>query len=77
MSITLSATIAETRLGHGTGGVMAHHSSSDSKERYDPATGRKKNFEQHQSLKPHMDLDKPPQFRLVCQIKMEEDTKKK
>lgn len=31
MSITLSATITETRLGHGTGGVMAHHSSSDSK----------------------------------------------
>ena len=31
MSITLSATIAETRLGHGAGGVMGRHSSSYSK----------------------------------------------
>lgn len=31
MSITLSATITETRLGHGAGGVMGRHSSSYSK----------------------------------------------
>lgn len=43
MSITLSATITETRLGKGAGGIMNLHCSSyqQQKDRTQPLTGRK------------------------------------
>lgn len=76
MSITLSATIAETRLGEGAGGIMSPPFLLPVMERCDPALHRKKTFyQQHQFVKLHIELGKKPQqFRLVCHVKTEVET---
>lgn len=73
MSITLSATIAETRLGQGAGGITGlHYSYQQQKGMPQPPIGRKSLFTAVFNI--HIALGTPQQFRWVCQLKTEVET---